>query len=286
MPKPITADHYSLNFLQVDRPSPLTDKNIENTIQEILSGHIDQDISDNVYTDFILSAEKWIFGSRLNCLTGITEFRRKDIIIGCTQFIDSLYMQGKVQTLIDDYRYHQRLGNGYPVVIGNIIPDIPLIVSVPFPAQGDIHEKMFILLDECLDKNVPVHIDGAWIPCSKDINFNFDHPSIVSVGISLSKGLGLGWNRVGVRWTKSTQPDSISIMNDFHMNNKVLVKIGLHFLQRFPIDYLWNTHRENYEKICNDFDLKPTNAIHLAMKEDRPVGVSPLLRYLEHEHTI
>jgi hypothetical protein len=60
------------------------------------------------------------------------------------------------------------------------------------------------------------------------------------------------------------------------------VMIANHFLSAFEPDYLWKTHGHNYFKICQDFDLTPTSAIHIAMRGNQPVGLSPLLRYLEN----
>ena len=277
------APKYSLEYAEIDRPSPLTDRKIEQTIQHILSGGLDTDITDKVYADFLDIGRQWILGSKLNNLSEMERFSRLDIINGCTHYIDCLYMSGKVQTLSEDYRYHKRLGLGYSVIQGNIMPRVPMILSMPFPAVGAPHSNTQEILDEAFEKNVPVHIDGAWVTCSRDVSFNFNHPAINSVGISLSKGLGLGWNRIGIRWSSNDNPDAVSIMNDFHMNNRALAMIGLHFMKIFPVDYLWNTHGKRYEKVCSDFGLTPTNAIHLALWNNRPIGVSPLLRYLENE---
>lgn len=275
------APVYSAEYLQIERPKPLSDQRIEAVIQDILAGGWNSDITDKVYDDFKSECESWIFGSKLNQLLGIDSFNRKDIIIGCTQFIDTIYMQGPVQTLRGDYRYHERLGTAYIKDVGSLIPNIPLIVAMPFPQVGAPHHDMEEILYECEIKNIDVHVDGAWISCCRDINFNFNHRVIRSVGISLSKGLGLGWNRIGLRWTKSSNPDAITIMNDFNMNCRALAKIGLHFLREFPSDYLWNTHGERYYKVCKDFDLTPTKSIYLAQRNGEPVGVAPLIRYLE-----
>lgn len=277
------APEYSIEYLEIERPSPLSDRRIEQTIEHILKGGLDTDTTDKVYADFLDLGQTWMLGTRLNTLSGMEKFSRVDIINGCTQYIDNLYMQGKVQTLTDDYRYHQRLGLGYSVVKGDIIPRIPLIISMPFPSSGAVHAEMDDVLDEAYDKSVPIHIDGAWITCSRDIEFDFSHPAIHSVGISLSKGLGLGWNRIGMRWSRADRTDAVTLMNDFHMNNRALAMIGLHFMKTFPVDYLWNTHGKRYEKICEDFGLEKTKAVHLALKDGQPVGVSPLLRYLENE---
>jgi hypothetical protein len=273
---------YSADCLEIDRPQTLSDVRIEELVNDVLHGRTDRNILDSVYTEFKHEMADWLLGSKINSLSGLDSFTRVDIIGGCTQFIDNLYMQGPVQVLRGDYRYHQRLGLAYVKDVGSLIPDIPLIVAMPFPSIGAPHQDMEEILNECLVKKIKVHIDGAWTTCCRDIVFDYGHPAISSVGISLSKGLGLGWNRVGLRWTKLSAPDSITIMNDFQMNNRANVIIGLHFLRNLDTDYLWTTHGDRYYKICKDFNLTPTKAIHLAMRNDNPVGIAPLIRYLEN----
>ena len=277
------APSYSADYLQVERPSPLSDNVIEQLIQDVLSGKLDKDITDKVYTDFKSETTNWIINSKLNHLVGLDGFNRIDIINGCTQFIDNIYMQGPVQVLRGDYRYHERLGLAYVKDVGSLIPDIPLIVAMPFPSIGAPHQDMEEILHECKIKNIAVHIDGAWISCCRDITFDFSNDVIRSVGISLSKGLGLGWNRIGLRWTRQTKPDSVTIMNDFHMNNRALAMIGLYFIRNLPSDYLWNTYGNIYYKVCKDFNLTPTNSIYLALRNNQPVGVSPLIRYVAEQ---
>jgi hypothetical protein len=276
------APEYSIEYLETERPSPLSDLVIEKLIQDVLSGNLDRNITDSVYTSFKQEMFEWILKSTLNTITGFDSFNRVDIINGCTQFIDSLYMKGPVQVLNNDYRYHQRLGYAYFKDVGSLIPDIPLIIAMPFPQIGAPHPDMEELLNEAKNKRIDVHVDGAWITCCRGVVFDLSHPSIKSVAISLSKGLGLGWNRIGLRWTRDSKSDSVSIMNDFNMNNRALAMIGLHFLRNLPTDYLWNTHGDRYYKVCNDFNLTPTNSIYLALHNGHPVGVSPLIRYLEN----
>lgn len=277
------ATEYSAKFLEIDRPQPLSDNTIESLIQDVMTGKLDADITDTVYTNFKTEASDWIFNSKLNKLHGIDQFERIDIINGCTQFIDNIYMAGPVQVIDGDYRYHQRLGLATVSTVGNLIPNIPLIIAMPFPRIGAPHPEMTAILNEAIDKQIPVHIDGAWITCCRDIVFDFNHPAIHSVGISLSKGLGLGWNRIGLRWTRHFKQDSVTIMNDFRMNNRALAMIGLHFVRHLPSDYLWKTHGTRYNRVCYDFNLMPTNSIYLALNKGEPVGISPLIRYLENE---
>jgi hypothetical protein len=192
-------------------------------------------------------------------------------------------MKGTVQTIKGDYRYHDRLNPDIVYrVPGYLRNDLPLIIAMPFPSTGDVHTNMKEILDEAQDKGISVHVDGAWLTCCRGINFDLLHPSIKSVGISLSKGLGLGWNRIGLRWTKSKDADAVTIMNDFNMNLRAATMIGLHYLRNLPIDYLWTTHGDHNRKICEDFNLVPTKAVHIAMRDGHPVGIAPLIRYLEN----
>ena len=272
------ATSYDSSWLEVDRPQPLIDNKIESITKSISAGN---DFTDQVYVDFKREMTGWLFNSQLNHIVGFDYFNRVDIINGCTQFIDNVYMQGQPQVLIGDYRYHARLGNCWSRP-GLLRQGVPLVIAMPFPSTGAVHVNMKEVLDEAQDKGISVHVDGAWFTCCRGINFDLSHPAIESVGMSLSKGLGLGWNRIGLRWTKSKHPDSITIMNDFHMNNRALSIIGLQFIRNLEPDYLWKTHGDRNTKICRDFNLTPTPCIHLALKDNQPVGLSPLIRYLEN----
>jgi hypothetical protein len=274
------ASSYSEEYLEVERPQPLVDNHIEQLIQDVLAGKLDKDITDSVFTNFKKEMTAWLLQSTLNTITGLDNFNRVDIINGCTQFIDTVYMKSRPQVIKGDYRYHHRLGN-WNMPVGLLHNNTPLVIAMPFPSTGDIHSQMKTILDEAEEKGISVHVDGAWFTCCRGIDFDVSHPSIKSVAISLSKGLGLGWNRIGLRWTKDTSPDAITIMNDFNMNLRAPSMIGLHFIRNLPPDYLWNTHGNRYRQICADFQLTPTKSIYLALRNGQPVGVSPLIRYLE-----
>jgi len=271
---------YSLKYLEFDRPQPLSDLKIEKLQIDILNGGMDdKDISDQVYINFKQEMTAWLLQSQLNTIKGLDLFDRVDIINGCTQFIDTVYMNGPVQVLDGDYRYHARLGNHYTQP-GFMREESQLIIAWPFPSTGDTHFQMKEILDEAAEKGIGVHVDGAWFTCCQAIDFDISHPAIKSVGISLSKGLGLGWNRVGLRWTKSKVADAITIQNDFNMNLRAPAMIGLHFLRNLAPDYLWTTYKDIYYGICRDFNLTPTKSIYLALKDQQPVGLSPLIRYV------
>lgn len=296
---------YSKEFLNYDRVFPLIDNKLQGLIQQVNKqampaedhNFLDQSmtimnvrevVTRDLFNNFKTLFQSSLESSPLNDFQGLNSAYRVDICLGCTQYIDSLYMRfglEGIQVLEREYTYHQRLNANLSYkTIDTLEANKPLIISQPF-FYGKTHEQMNLILDCCLELNIPVHVDGAWITACKNISVNFNHPAIRSFAVSMSKGYGLsGWNRIGVRWTKEESVDAITIMNDFVQIPAQTVAVGLFFLKNVKADHLWLTHVFHYNTICKDFGLTPTDSIHLAMDGDHPIGVEALLRYLEKSH--
>ena len=271
---------YNEQWLQQDRPQPMYSSNINKFYDKFYQHNpvhthdLDQQFKDT----FV----KWLDAHKYSSFMGLGAFKHKDIINGCTQFIDDLYQRcGTLQTFENDYKYHWRLNNDIVYATTDTLdPNKELLISMPFPFYGDVHPEMDEILDTAYKQNIPVHIDGAWISCIRDIEFDFDHPAIQTVGISLSKG-GMGGNRIGLRFARRRPEGAVTIMNDFNMNSQALVSMGIKFMEELGPEYFWTQYKVHYAKVCEDFDLQPTKAIHLASKDGKPVGVRPLLRCLQ-----
>lgn len=271
---------YTAEWLQYDRPQPMYSSDINSFYDSfyqhnpVHDGDLDQQFCERF--------DQWLADHKLSTWRGLDSFPRRDIINGCTQFIDDIYQRAgnRVKSFENDYKYHYRLDPQIEyATLSNLQHGHELIISMPFPFYGDVHPNMPTILDHCAEHDIPVHVDGAWISCIRDIDFNFDHPAIQTIGISLSKG-GLGGNRIGVRYARNTPDGAVTIMNDFNMNSQALVSMGIAFMNTFGPEYFWREWGDHYRKVCADFDLAPTKAIHLARLNDRPVGVRPLLRSL------
>jgi hypothetical protein len=271
---------YEEAWLQYDRPQPMYSNQINTFYDNFYKENpIHTKNLDNIFKESFVN---WLTSHQYSSFTGLDAFPRLDIINGCTQFIDDLYQRcGTLQTFENDYKYHFRLNpNIKYATLETLDPSKELLISMPFPFYGDIHPDMTEILDSCYTLGIPVHIDGAWISCIKDIEFNFDHPAIQTIGISLSKG-GLGGNRIGLRFVRNTPAGAVTIMNDFNMNSQALVSMGIKFMNEVGPEYFWKMYGDAYKKVITDFNLTPTKAIHLARNaEGRPVGVRPLLRCL------
>jgi hypothetical protein len=271
---------YTRDWLQVDRPQPMYDNSINQLYSDVY--HANPVHNQDLIISFKSAFLDFLDGHKLSQLRGYKNFPVLDICIGCTQFIDDIYQRvgpQNVMTFANDYKYHWRLNPDIDyITLDNLDHTKELIISMPFPAHGDVHPDMTEILERCNHLKIPVHIDGAWITCSRDINFDFDHPAIQSFAISLSKG-GLGNDRIGIRFSRTRSNGAVSIMNDFNMNCQSLMHVGLAFMEKIGPEYFWRRYLDAYQKVCDDFDLIPTKAIHLAKtQEGQPVGIRPLLR--------
>ncbi len=251
---------------------PIEDEKIKNLKKRFFSDP-QKIVSRN---EFIEQADKWFMSTRLNQLHSVDQFAQKDIIIGCTQFIETLALKNKwnIQVLPRDYAYYAVMGKQH-TEIGNLKPGVPLIVSIPNYYYGHRPEWEAIL-EECKVKNIDVHIDCAWMTVAKGINLDFGHPNIKSFGMSLSKYIG-SWNRIGLRYSKQKSMDSITMFNTQHKYNDALVSCGSFMMDNIQRDYGWSTYGEKYKNICKDNNLQETNFIYVAKKDNECVSVSEQL---------
>lgn len=276
-----------LKTLFTERPAPLYDKEFHDFGKSLITPNTELFNSEFTSNQFKTTFNEWITSSNLCTFTGLENFEYRDVIQGVTQFIDDIYQMnyGNVYSIDHDYMYHKRLyGNQFVVSNVNLLPDNSnLIFSLPFPMIGDVHPESQSILDICLKKNVAVHIDAAWIGSARNINFDFNHPAIHSIGFSLSKGLGLGYSRIGLRYSRSRKPGPVTIMNDYTMIPRPLCWWGIEFMKRFSHDHLQLKYYKYYKQLCQEYNLLETKCIHLAYNKDpmHPLGIRRALEYLQ-----
>jgi|TARA_B100001027_G_C16234191_1_gene316217 hypothetical protein len=240
------------------------------------------------YTDFFLEKiDNWIKNHTLCQYQGLETFTRKDAIIGTTQSLDEMHhlYGNKLTVYKNEYKYHRRLTDSnikqvedYKQITAG---DVFLLSYPSCITTGNIDEYEE-MLDWCFKIGVPVHIDGAWFGCVRNFSVNVDHPAIKTVSTSLSKSLGLGAQRIGIRYSKERINGPITIMNEFRYCNVSDMWLGVNFMDHFGTDYYWKNYTTEYEKVCNDFNLNSSQAIHIAFDKatNERVGVRTPLRYL------
>jgi hypothetical protein len=228
---------------------------------------------------FIDRADEWFKSTKLNLLSGWEAFPCKDIIIGCTNFIESICLKysWNIQILPGEYSYYSIMGL-QPTNYGELKPNVPLLVSVPGWKYCDIDPHWDELLKECEQKNIDIHVDGCWFQSARGLEFNFDHPNIKSFAMSMSKGLDLTWNRIGLRWSRQRTMDSITLLNHTNMYNENLTACGYFLMNNIEKDYAWKKYGQEHLNLANKFNMIPTNSIHVIRDKDNKLfGIGKIL---------
>ena len=217
-------------------------------------------------------------------IQGLDKFDNKDLIIGCHHFIDNLLLKYNIENLQifeHDYNYYKRLKPDITYTnIDTLSADKPLLMAMPFPGHLGPHKQFAEIMNKCQALGVEVHLDGSWLPASFNVTYNVSYDCIKSIAMSLSKAYCMGWNRIGVRWSKQTDnKDSISIMNKSGMIPKISYQIGCLYLDNFELDHLITKFKSKYDTVCKELKLRPSNIIHAAFSIDRAelFGVKKLL---------
>lgn len=238
---------------------------------------------------FLDNIDKWIRNHKFAVYKNLDVFDRRDAILGTTHQLDELHWlyKGRIATFKGEYKYHRRLTDFKVKQMRHYLelePNDVLIVSYPSCITSGLIDDFSDTLDYCNNNNIPVHIDGAWLGQCRNFEFDVSHPAVQSVSVSLSKALGMGSNRIGIRYSRNAEVGPISIMNDFKYVNIADMWIGNAMMEKFGSDYWWKNYSNLYSKVCADFSLKEANSIHIGWYEVEndlePYGIRTPLRFL------
>lgn len=246
------------------------------TVSEILYP-IEDDYLTNLKTNFFLGehpevkpdtfkniANEWFQSTELNNLVGWSKFPHIDIMLGCTHYIESTCLKygWKIQHLPNEYSYY-RINGKQSTEVDELKENVPLIVSLPTWQTCSIRDDWDKILRIAEQRNIKIHIDGAWFQSAKDIEFDFDHPAIQSFGMSIGKGIDVQWNRIGLRWSRQKSVDSITLMNQFDQIHHTAITCGAYIMKNVDKDYAWKKYADANKKIADKNKLLQTNSCHV-----------------------
>lgn len=211
----------------------------------------------------------WIASSRLNAIRGLDRFRERHLINGTTQTFDEAYFVHKnrrLRVFRGEYPYHRRVARE-----NAFLEDEPLaendyvIVSAPFSATGELHPKFYELLREAGRLEVPVIVDCAYFGTCLGFELDLNFDCIESVSFSLSKGLGLGDIRSGIRFSNISDDNPICQHNRFNHSVMAAARIGLYMMEKFSPDHVPNRFREIQLEVCREIGVAPSSCMHIAL---------------------
>jgi hypothetical protein len=111
--------------------------------------------------------------------------------------------------------------------------------------------------------DIPVLLDFAYYPCTKNIEINLDKfPAVETVCFSISKAFyGAEFLRVGMRLQRENNDDGIDVFNSVEMVNRCSINIANKLISNYSVDYNWQKYKEVYETVIKENNLLETDCI-------------------------
>jgi len=233
-----------------------------------------------VKEEYLEAIHNWIHNSKINKVSGLDRFKFRDLIHGTTQAFDEAYYRYKERTLRmyrGEYAYHKRVTNSknfIDTVNGDYIPieeNDWVIISLPFCGNGSRPPFIEELLYDCAIKKVPVLIDCAWYGTAQNFEFIFLYSAITEVCFSLTKSLGLGRMRTGIRYSNYDDNLPIRQQNNYNHLPLALAQIGLWQMEEFSCDYIPDKYQKIVESVCLKDSISSTPVMHIGLLDkDHP----------------
>lgn len=219
----------------------------------------------------------WILSSQFNFIKGIEEFPSISLVNGTVQAFDHFHYRHKEKRFRfykGEFMYHQaclKNGSKFEWLDDDVLTDGDvLILSVPFSDIGIQHPNTDQLLTVAKHLKIPVLLDFAYYPCTKNININLSkYDNVETITFSISKAFyGAEFLRVGIRLEREDNDDGIDVFNSVDMHNRIDLSIARSLIQTFPVDFNWKTYANTYNDICDDKKLRPTDCIMFGIGGD------------------
>lgn len=251
----------------------------DSTVSKWLDTHQFKDIDLDKYAD---TWRNWLTFTNMKSINGLENFPFVDYTQGTSQTFDNFVLKHnrhrQINWLVGDFQYHRCISKFAEYKeITTIHPDFmygkdmhALIISAPFSDYGCMHPDFEILMDICMDFNIPVCLDLAYWGIAKNVHLDLDkYPCIKEVTCSLSKPFHtLENHRVGVRFTRDYADDGISMLNEVDMQNKYSMSLGVHYMKNFSPDYMWEKYGDTHYTVCTELDIFVTDTVIFGISQD------------------
>lgn len=224
---------------------------------------------ENLVDEFLTNYVNWLSSSKLNNLTGFDKFPYLTYSNGTTEVFDKWYIRHRNRRLRifrGEYMYHYATYRNLGIPL-KWLEDEPLnendhiIISLPFADSGNIRFETESILNSAALLNVPVLIDAAYLGLTHNLSFDFSHPAIDTVAVSLSKTFPVSYLRIGMRLMKYDYDDGLDIYNKTGYQNRWGAALGNELITNYSIDYN-PTCYEHWQRFkCNEMNLEQSKTI-------------------------
>jgi hypothetical protein len=194
-------------------------------------------------------------------ITGLDKFPHMYVMNGNTDSLNTIFNHyNHISWKKGDYTYynywHALSKKAYTELENPALVE-DLIVTWPGYTWGNREQLEFS--EKC--KPVRKHLDCAYLGLVKPDSI--DISDFETASFSFSKTLAIPYNRIGIMFSK-TEINTLSILNKLGYVNLAGVKLVNHILDRFSINYWWETYSSKLEKLCITNNLKSTDSLLFA----------------------
>lgn len=239
-------------------------------INYILANDFQKQTQDKYIVDeFLTNYVDWLSNSKMNTLTGFDKFKYATYANGTTEVFDKWYIRHRYRRLRifrGEYMYHYATYRNLDMPM-KWLEDEPLrendhvIISLPFADSGNIRYETENILNSAALLNVPVLIDAAYLGLTHGLEFNFDHPAIDTIALSLSKTFPVAHLRIGMRLMREDFDDGLDIYHKTNYQNRWGAVLGNQLITNYNIDYN-PTCYEHWQRFkCNELNLQQSKTI-------------------------
>jgi hypothetical protein len=224
--------------------------------------------SNTIIDEYLDSYDQWIGSTKQNTFIGLEDFEYRCYSQGTTESFDKFYLVNsnkRFRCFRGEYMYHKLAWrNGFNWIWledDELRSGDAVVISLPFADTGDKHNQYDSLMERCTELDIPVLVDCAYFGICHNIEFDFDHPCITDIVFSLSKTFPVAYARIGMRYSRVDNDDTLFVYHKIHYNNKIGAKLGLKYLNKFSPDFIASKYLDKQKEFCNTLEVDPTNTV-------------------------
>jgi hypothetical protein len=224
--------------------------------------------NNNIIDEFLYEYDNWIKTSTTNSITGLEDFKYKCYSSGTTESFDKFYMKNskrRFRCYKGEYMYHKLAWRDK--FVWEWLEDAPLhkndavVISLPFADTGDKHTYYHELMRKCCELGVPVLVDCAYFGACYGVSIDIAYSCITDVTFSLSKTFPVAYARIGIRYTREDDDDTMFVYHKISYNNKLGASLGMRFIENFTPDFLPQKYMQKQKEFCKKLDVEPSATI-------------------------
>lgn len=218
---------------------------------------------------FLNNYVNWLSSSKLNSIIGFEKFPYKTYANGTTEVFDKWYIRNRHRRLRmfrGEYMYHFATYRNLDMSFkwledGPLDSNDHVIISVPFADSGNIRHETLSVLNSAALLNVPVLIDAAYLGITHKFKFDYSHPAIDTIALSLSKTFPVAHLRIGMRLMRDDFDDGLDIYHKTNYQNRWGAVIGNSLITNYSIDYNAECYEHWQRYKCLEMNLEQSHTI-------------------------